>query len=238
MAVDWWILRTQKEPVLRFYRWSKPTVSLGYRQQNNPPDQLESFFDRNVSVVVRPSGGGFLYHEGDLSYSVYVPADHPLASSGVRESYRQICEPILRSALDLDLLDETEWGTGDEDTANCLRSPAQHEPVHEGSKWQAAAQVRRQRALLQQGSIFWDEEWSDDISGTRPYFLEENESGTTRSTFRDRIIEKLREELFADRTGHFLHLSSESREAIEKSRSSFRVSSRSELPTFHRFNGQ
>lgn len=62
---------------LRFYQWQEPTLSLGYFQAYDERDtHAES---RQAAVVRRQSGGGALMHDRELTYSISLPADHPLA---------------------------------------------------------------------------------------------------------------------------------------------------------------
>jgi lipoate-protein ligase A len=82
MAVDEWLLRQAADKgqfALRFYEWSQPTLSLGYFQsydeRHSHPSSLA------CPVVRRASGGGALVHHHELTYSLAVPAGHPLAIS-------------------------------------------------------------------------------------------------------------------------------------------------------------
>lgn len=62
---------------LRFYQWQEPTLSLGYFQAYDERDtHAES---RQAAVVRRQSGGGALLHDRELTYSLSLPAEHPLA---------------------------------------------------------------------------------------------------------------------------------------------------------------
>jgi len=77
MAVDEALLESGR-PVFRFYRWSETTVSLGYFQR---------YAERNAHspsclapVVRRRSGGGAIVHDRELTYSLTLPHDSPLAA--------------------------------------------------------------------------------------------------------------------------------------------------------------
>ena len=81
MAADEALLHTvsnTETPVLRFYQWQSPTLSLGY---------FQSYADRNqhaasleADVVRRLSGGGAILHDQELTYSLVLPGSNPLAS--------------------------------------------------------------------------------------------------------------------------------------------------------------
>lgn len=62
---------------LRFYRWSEPTLSLGYFQPLAGRDSHAR--SRECPVVRRTTGGGAILHDQELTYSLAVPASSPLA---------------------------------------------------------------------------------------------------------------------------------------------------------------
>ena len=74
MAVDESLLdtvRRSKIPILRFYSWSEPTLSLGYFQafsarEQHPPSLA-------CPVVRRTTGGGAILHDRELTYSLVWP---------------------------------------------------------------------------------------------------------------------------------------------------------------------
>ena len=61
---------------LRFYQWSEPTLSLGYFQRYD--DRHQHAASRKCAVVRRQSGGGAILHDRELTYSLTLPASHPL----------------------------------------------------------------------------------------------------------------------------------------------------------------
>src|SRR2546423_14295250 len=93
MAVDEALLVDSLAPVLRFYRWERPSISFGY-------------FGRYVEVaaeserrdlVRRWTGGGIVPHGADLTYSVVVPRDHPFFQRSSLEIYGAIHDAISRA---------------------------------------------------------------------------------------------------------------------------------------------
>ncbi|MBI4353664.1 MAG: hypothetical protein HY595_00360 [Candidatus Omnitrophica bacterium] len=82
-------------PTLRFFRWSVPALSWGYRQR--PPDWVDASAcaARGVELVERPTGGGLAVHGTDLSCSVVIPRrpDLPLRGcmAGLCELFAQGC---------------------------------------------------------------------------------------------------------------------------------------------------
>ncbi len=111
MAVDEALLERAKEigPVLRFYEWSPATLSLGYFQSArqrllHPPS-------RNCPLVRRPSGGGAILHDRELTYALVVPAGHPWARS--REQlyfmvHEALAETLVRWGIRASLVEGKE----------------------------------------------------------------------------------------------------------------------------------
>jgi lipoyl(octanoyl) transferase len=62
---------------LRFYEWQEPTLSLGYFQ--NHVDRRLHLASAGCKLIRRASGGGAILHDRELTYSIALPAKHPLA---------------------------------------------------------------------------------------------------------------------------------------------------------------
>jgi lipoate-protein ligase A len=80
MAVDEALLETAAADglcTLRFYAWQEPTLSLGYFQTYT--ERWQHAASQDCAVVRRPSGGGAILHDRELTYSFVVPERHPLA---------------------------------------------------------------------------------------------------------------------------------------------------------------
>ncbi len=77
MAADEVLLHSAAagQATLRFYGWSEPTLSLGYFQRAN--DRLHDPLLRDLGWLRRPSGGGALVHDRELTYALAIPADAP-----------------------------------------------------------------------------------------------------------------------------------------------------------------
>ena len=85
MAVDEALLFDAAEhgvASLRFYGWSEPTLSLGYFQQY--ADRQKHAASRHCAIVRRQTGGGAILHDHELTYSLVLPASHPLTKPADR----------------------------------------------------------------------------------------------------------------------------------------------------------
>ena len=137
--------------LVRLYRWDRPAVSLG-SSQLYPGELAEKY-----AIVRRPTGGGVVYHDIDLTYTVVVPHGHPIAALDRMESYRIFHRALLaelsRTGVAAELAAE---GTPhvERATMRCFVSPSRFDVVApSGSKYAGAAQRRTRAGILHQGSI-------------------------------------------------------------------------------------
>jgi lipoate-protein ligase A len=95
MAVDEALLESaaaDNQPVLRFYQWEAPTLSLGYFQPYG--DRRAHTASLNCAVVRRTTGGGAILHHHELTYSCVVPRRHRLAKRA-GDLYRAIHTAVV-----------------------------------------------------------------------------------------------------------------------------------------------
>src|SRR5207247_6436518 len=65
------------EVSVRWFRWDRPTLSLGHAQDpDRAVDAARCAMD-GVPVVVRPTGGRAVFHVDEWTYSAVVPLAHP-----------------------------------------------------------------------------------------------------------------------------------------------------------------
>lgn len=155
MAVDQWLLsqhcQDQQPDCLRFYTWSPAAISLGYHQRRWPESWQQATAGANLDLVRRPTGGRAVLHQGDLTYSLITSA-----FQGRRiEVYQAICQFLIDGWAALGVpLTYGHQQRGYEKTANCFSSPTAADLVMvDGYKLIGSAQVKRDRATLQHGSM-------------------------------------------------------------------------------------
>lgn len=155
MAIDEALLLLcdeQPRVTLRFYGWSRPTLSLGYFQSVSEID-LKECERRGFDWVRRPTGGRAVLHDHELTYSVIAPIE--VLGESVAQSHEKISRAL---ALGLEKLGvHAEFAqlraSGKEVSAVCFAAPAPVELTVQGKKVIGSAQVRTKRSLLQHGSI-------------------------------------------------------------------------------------
>lgn len=157
MAVDEAILQAvacgDAPPTLRFYDWSPPCLSLGYGQRAADVD-FEAVAALGWTVVRRPTGGRAILHVDELTYSVALPGDDPLAAGDIVNSYRQISQALTAGLEQLGIHTQSEPQPEHRSGGPvCFETPSHYEITVGGRKLVGSAQVRRYGGVLQHGSL-------------------------------------------------------------------------------------
>lgn len=161
MALDFWLWKTHgpgRPPVVRFFRWCRPTVSLGHSQTPEAVVDPEACARLGVDVVRRPTGGGAVLHHHEITYSV-VATPAQLGVRSPREAYDRISQALLEGLRRL--------GVARADVARpvgparrvadfCFAETAHYEITVAGRKLIGSAQRWGRAAVLQHGSILLD----------------------------------------------------------------------------------
>ena len=149
MAIDEALLETAENPTIRFYKWDHPALSFGYFGRF--ADVADQATERDL--VRRWTGGGIVFHGGDLTYSIAIPASAPAFSESSRSIYEKV-HGALRAALIVDGQNVQLAANGAPKISDsCFANPVRADVLSNGRKIAGAAQRRARRALLQQGSI-------------------------------------------------------------------------------------
>lgn len=162
MAVDAALMesvRAGAPPVLRFYRWAPPCLSLGRNQPARGFYDLDAIRARGLDVVRRPTGGRAVLHHRELTYSVVLP-DRMLG--GPRASYdainRALARGLRRLGVPTELQPRGAARAAVPSLAPCFREPAAGEVVVHGRKLVGSAQFREGGVVLQHGSLLLEDD--------------------------------------------------------------------------------
>lgn len=155
MARDEWLLEqaiAADEISLRFYRWAEPTLSLGYFQEKRNKELPQRF--EQLPQVRRLSGGGAILHDQEITYSVAIPATHPLARTPVK-LYGLVHRAVISALAEQGV---TACMRGEEQKEIngrflCFLRGDCHDIVIGDHKILGSAQRRRKGAILQHGSL-------------------------------------------------------------------------------------
>ncbi len=165
MRIDEELLRTAQQPgslpVLRFYTWDPPAVSLGRFQREETAVHEVACARRGYHIVRRITGGRAVLHDRELTYSVVSPTGNPLFPDDVIGTYKVIAAGLLAGFRNLAIRAEMVTRSGrhaglverKSRDAACFASPSWYEIVVAGKKIAGSAQRRVSGAFLQHGSI-------------------------------------------------------------------------------------
>jgi lipoyl(octanoyl) transferase len=147
MAVDETLFLTAECPVLRSYRWARPSVSFGYFI---PWKEVVTRYPGR-DLVRRWTGGGIVEHGQDFTYSLVYPRNEYLPST--IEFYQfvhlTVAEILRTSGFPTEIVRLTDPVL----SPACFEKAVQFDLKLQGEKIAGAAIRRNRRGLLFQGSI-------------------------------------------------------------------------------------
>ncbi len=170
MARDEALLRACADPdtppVVRFYAWSTPTLSIGYFQAFSEYKTLDAPAG-DLPVVRRTTGGGAILHDLELTYSIVMPLRHPLIRTRPNHLYNLAHQAIINAVgHGTRLFGEGRQAYGESSRRGPFFCFARRHPFdicipdetapHGLAKIAGSSQRRTARAVLQHGSIILD----------------------------------------------------------------------------------
>jgi lipoate-protein ligase A len=166
MEADEALLEAQKAPaavpVLRFFRWKSKTLTFG-RLQDHHAAANQTMILGCRAMARRPTGGGTVVHEKDLSFSLSWREGHPSFPRRLKEVYRAI-HGTVRSAL-AGLGVETSFFAGPTGRGGmCFESPAVDDLMWNGKKVLGGAMRVTGFGRLYEGNLLWAEMGLDDAA--------------------------------------------------------------------------
>ncbi len=156
MAVDQALLESVSAggaPVLRFYRWQQPTLSLGYFQSLAQRQQHAA--SRDAPVVRRSSGGGAIVHDRELTYSLVMPI-RDRTSARVQDMVDRMHGAIRGACSDANIPLQRvgqQAAAGGTPAFLCFQRRSREDLECAGYKVVGSAQRRAAHAVLQHGSM-------------------------------------------------------------------------------------
>src|SRR5579859_2327358 len=168
MAIDEAVLlhhmRGEAPPTLRVFRWAVPSMSLGRFQSVEREIARDVCERQGVELVRRPTGGRAVYHRDEFTYSIIISKRYGVPS-GIVAAYAYLAQG-LQAALNLlgvraELSDER---VNKNPSAACFASSTQADLTSSGFKLIGSAQVWKDDALLQQGSLPLDDRAAEFFS--------------------------------------------------------------------------
>lgn len=168
MAIDYALLKLNKAPALRLYQWIPPAVSIGYFQSLKEEVDIAKCKELGIDYVRRITGGGAVFHEKELTYSVTIKEQNEFIPKDINKSYEAICGAIINGLKQISI-------------------EAKYVPLNDlivnGKKISGCAQTRKEKTILQHGTLIMDV----DVDRMFSVLLVPNEK------IRDKLIQNVKE---------------------------------------------
>jgi lipoate-protein ligase A len=142
---------------IRIYAWTPPTISLGcfqrYDRLQELPDEL-----RRLAVVRRPTGGGAILHDREVTYCLVVDESIPIARQAPAALYRLV-HGVWREALSEDgavtelAPEHLPFPSPRSGPFFCFQKPGRTDVILGEHKLLGSAQRRVRGHVLQHGSL-------------------------------------------------------------------------------------
>jgi lipoyl(octanoyl) transferase len=148
MAIDETLFLTAAYPVLRSYRWVRPSVSFGYFTPWN--EVVLRFAGRDL--VRRWTGGGIVEHGKDFTYSLICPLGNeslPATIEFYRHVHLAISNILQKNGCPVEMVPLSEPAR----SSACFEKAVQFDLKLRDEKIAGAAIRRNRKGLLLQGSI-------------------------------------------------------------------------------------
>ena len=145
MAIDKAVLEANSKgkvpPTVRFYTWKPSAISIGYFQSLEDEIDLAVCKKFGIDYVRRITGGGAVFHDKELTYSIVISESHPQIPKNILESYGKICGAVIKGLSNIGI--ESEYV-----------------PINDiavgGKKISGNAQTRKLKTVLQHGTVLMD----------------------------------------------------------------------------------
>ena len=171
MAIDEAILTHYLQghvpPTLRTFRWTQTSITLGRFQNVEREIEQERCQQEGVALVRRPTGGRAVYHRDEFTYSLVI-GKRENVPSGVVAAYAYLAQGLQAALQQLGIASElSEEHVSKNPSAACFASSTQADLTARGYKIIGSAQVWKDDALLQQGSLPLDDRSGEFFSFLR-----------------------------------------------------------------------
>ncbi|MCX5665719.1 MAG: lipoate--protein ligase family protein [Candidatus Omnitrophica bacterium] len=168
MELDENIFRTFMEdgiPTFRIYGWASPSFTYGVSQKPEDEIDIKRCASDGIGIAKRMTGGGVLFHNNEITYSLVCAKEDIGEPDSVFVSYRKICSFLISfyRSLGLDAsfaLESEDFKTKCAPHELCSASREKYDIVINGKKIGGNAQKRKRRAVFQHGSIPISIDWA------------------------------------------------------------------------------
>ncbi len=151
-------LQEEKEGILHLYDWDHDAATYGHFIDPENFLNMEGVRKYHLDLAKRPTGGGIIFHNCDLAFSVLVPATSPWFSSNPLDNYAFINNRVIWAIQKMigkpaELLPEEPIPLDQQCRSFCMAKPTKYDVMIQGKKIGGAAQRKTRDGFLHQGSI-------------------------------------------------------------------------------------
>lgn len=151
-------LKDEKDSILHLYDWEKDAATYGHFVNPQTLLNLSAVKKNNLDLARRPTGGGIIFHNCDLAFSVLVPATSPWFSHNPLDNYAFINHRVVWAIEQIlnvkaELLPEENLPLDSHCRNFCMAKPTKYDVMIQGKKIGGAAQRKTKHGFLHQGSI-------------------------------------------------------------------------------------
>jgi len=151
-------LKDEREAILHLYDWEQDAATYGHFIDPSSFINMEGVRKHQLDLAKRPTGGGIVFHNCDLAFSVLIPSTSEWFSSNPLDNYAfvnsrvvwAIGEMISTPAI---LLPEEQPPLDEHCRRFCMAKPTKYDVMINGKKIGGAAQRKTRHGFLHQGSI-------------------------------------------------------------------------------------
>ncbi len=143
--------------ILRFYNWKGPGVTFGYSQRLKAVQEAVKAAGSSITDITRrPTGGGIVFHETDLTFSFifHSPGAYFEPGKTYDRLHRAINAEYARLGISFDLLNEkTKDYAVNDPVMNCFAKPVNMDILYNGKKVLGGALRKLGDYMLYQASF-------------------------------------------------------------------------------------
>jgi len=156
MACDEILCETMPEKyILRFFNWEKPGITFGFAQRYKNIIDILSDEHKNFDITRRPTGGGIVIHETDITFSFifYSPEEF-----NPKKTYNKIHSAIFEEYKQNDIkIDIANISNSNYNINNpimeCFKKPVEMDLTYNGKKILGGALRKFSDYMLYQASL-------------------------------------------------------------------------------------
>lgn len=148
------------ECAIRFYSWNSPAITVGYSQKPKEWVNLIRCRELGIEVAHRPTGGGVVFHQRDLTWSI-VGTHEGLGFDSIQQCYQKIHQAVaagLKKHFGLSVYLATCKDVGV--PSFCFAVPVGYDIMASNRKLVGGAIRWTKRGMLYQGTLPLDRDFA------------------------------------------------------------------------------